>query len=77
MKIDIRDGIPDAIAVECVMHVVRQGKISTGENGKKYYCWGTLLQTPIGNVVVATRQYRKDDCFVVYKQRQNEQLQAE
>ena len=67
MKIDIRDGIPDAIAVECVMHVVRAGRISTGERGKKYYCWATILDTPVGKVVVATRQYRKDDCFVVYK----------
>ena len=67
MKIDIRDNIPDAIAVECVMHVVRAGRISEGEKGKKYYCWATILKTPVGEVVVATRQYRKDDCFVVYK----------
>ena len=39
MTIDIRDNIPDAIAVECVMHVVRAGKISVGERGKHYYCW--------------------------------------
>ena len=67
MTIDIRDNIPDAIAVECVMHVVRAGKISVGERGKHYYCWATVLQTPVGEVVVSTRQYRKSDCFVVYK----------
>lgn len=71
MKIDIRDNIPDAIAVECVMHVVRAGKISVGEHGKKYYCWATILQTPVGEVVVSTRQYRKDDCFMVYKHKEH------
>lgn len=69
MKIDIRDNIPDAIAVECVMHVVRAGRISEGEKGKKYYCWATILKTPVGEVVVATREYRKSDCFVVYKRK--------
>ena len=73
MKIDIRDDIPPAVAVECVMHVVRAGKISVGEHGRMYYCWATILSTPVGEVIVATRQYRKDDCFVVYKNRNHEQ----
>lgn len=67
MKIDIRDEIPPEIALECVKQVVKEGKVSTGENGKKYYCWGTRFKTNIGNIMVATRQYRKDDCFIVYK----------
>ena len=37
MKIDIRDEIPPEIALECVKQVVKEGKVSTGENGKKYY----------------------------------------
>jgi len=73
MKIDIRDGIPDAIAVECVLNVVKAGKISEGEHGKKYYCWATVLGTPVGKVVVSTRQYRKSDCFVVYKYREDDE----
>jgi hypothetical protein len=73
MKIDIRDGIPDAIAVECVLNVVKNGKISKGEHGKKYYCWITVLETPVGMVVVSTRQYRKGDCFVVYKYREDDE----
>lgn len=67
IHIDVRDDIPAAFAVECVMHVVRAGKISEGERGKMYYCWATVLSTPVGEVVVSTRQYRKSDCFVVYK----------
>lgn len=66
MKIDIKDNIPHEIALECVKQVVSDGKVSTGEKGKKYYCWATLFQTNIGKIMVATRQYRKDDCFVVY-----------
>ena len=67
MKIDIRDEIPPEIALECVKQVVSEGKISVGEKGKKYYCWVTSFNTSIGKIVVVTRQYRKDDCFVVYK----------
>ena len=67
MHIDVRDSIPEAIAIECVMHVVRHGRVSKGEHGKMYYCWATILDTPVGKVVVSTRQYRKSDCFCVYK----------
>ena len=67
MKIDIRDDIPPVLALECVKQVVAEGKVSTGENGKKYYCWATSFQTNVGKIMVVTRQYRKDDCFVVYK----------
>ena len=73
IQIEIRDDIPDAIAVECVMHVVRHGKVSQGEHSKMYYCWATVLETPVGKVVVSTRQYRKNDCFVVYKMNNNEE----
>lgn len=67
MKIDIRDEIPPEIALECVKQVVSEGKISVGEKGKKHYCWVTSFNTSIGKIMVVTRQYRKDDCFVVYK----------
>ena len=69
MRIDIRNDIPHYIALECVTRVVREGRISVGEHGKMYYCWATEFVTPIGCIIVATRQYRKDDCFVVYKQK--------
>lgn len=67
MKIDIRDGIPDDIALLCVHAVVKNGRVSEGEYGKMYYCWATLFETTVGDVWVNTRQYRKDDCFLVYK----------
>ena len=67
MKIDIKDDIPPVLALECVKQVVAEGKVSTGEKGKKYYCWATSFQTSAGKIMVATRQYRKDDCFIVYK----------
>lgn len=66
--IDIRGDIKPAVALECVRQVVAQGKVSEGERGKKYYCWATRFFTPEGTIVVSTRQYRKNDCFVVYKQ---------
>lgn len=70
IEIDIRDDISPTVAVECVRSVIAQGKISVGERGKKYYCWATTFDTPEGNVIVYTRQYRKNDCFIVYKQKQ-------
>lgn len=73
MKIDIRDGIPDDIALQCVHLVVSKGRVSKGEKGRMYYCWATLISTTVGDVWVLTRQYRKNDCFLVYKDRTNEQ----
>lgn len=69
IQIDIRDNVSPTIALEAVRQVVSQGKISEGENGKNYYCWATSFETNEGDIVVSTRQYRKSDCFVVYKNR--------
>ena len=65
IHIDIRDDIPPAIALYYVCKVVAQGRIS---NNNKSYCYGTLFKTSVGNIFVSTRQYRKSDCFVVYKE---------
>lgn len=67
MKIDIRDGISDEIALELVLEVVKEGKISKGEHGKMYYCWVTIFNIDGIEYAVSVRQYRKSDCFVVYK----------
>ena len=67
IEIDIRDDISPSIALMCVKQVVANGKISKGENDKKYYCWLTTFNTSDGEVAVVTRQYRKNDCFVIYK----------
>lgn len=67
INIDIRDNIKPEMALRLVARVVADGKISKGENGKMYYCWVTVFDTPDGEIMVSTRQYRKTDCFVVHK----------
>lgn len=66
MKIDIRDNIPDDIAIELVASVIRQGRISQ-QGGRKYYCWVTQISYMDEEYVVYTRDNRKTDCFVVTK----------
>lgn len=72
MKIDIRDNISEEIALELVLAVVKDGRVSEGEHGKMYYCWCTIFNVNGIEYVVSVRQYRKTDCFVVYKHRRNE-----
>lgn len=67
INIDIRDNIKSDLALNLVARVIADGKISKGENGKMYYCWLTVFDTPDGEIAVSTRQYRKNDCFVVWK----------
>ena len=67
INIDIRDNINPGLALRLVARVVADGKVSKGENGKMYYCWLTVFDTPDGKIGVSTRQYRKNDCFVVWK----------
>lgn len=67
MKIDIRDGISETLALELVLDVVKRGRVSEGEHGKMYYCWVTIFNVNGIEYAVSVRQYRKSDCFVVYK----------
>lgn len=67
INIDIRDNIKPDLALNLVARVIANGKISKGENGKMYYCWLTVFDTPDGEIAISTRQYRKNDCFVVWK----------
>ena len=67
MTIDIRDDISEKLALELVLEVVKKGRISKGENGKMYYCWATAFYHNDCTYMVSVRQYRKTDCFVVYK----------
>ena len=60
MTIKIDDGISDIVAINLVMEVIEQGKIS---NNGTSYCYLTLFD----NICVQTRQYRKTPCFRVYK----------
>jgi len=71
IEIDIRNDIDVETALMAVTKVVHNGKISKGEKDKMYYCWATSFNTDFGfgdKIIVATRQYRKNDCFVVYKE---------
>lgn len=66
MKIEIRNNIPDEIAIELVGIVIRQGRISQSK-GKKYYCWATEIEYDGNKYMVYVRDNRKTDCFVVTK----------
>ncbi len=72
IQIEIRDDIPPVQALEPIKQVVEHGKVSEGERGRKYYCWATVFKNMEdgSQFVVATRQYRKNDCFVVYKMKE-------
>ena len=59
--IDIRDDIPHETAMERVMYVIQKGRVS--KNGK-LFCYVTTWKD---GIKVYTRDYRKNDCFVVLK----------
>lgn len=59
--IDVRDDIDPAAALLYVGNVISQGRISK-DNTK--YCWLTTFHD---GVTVVVRDYRKNDCFVVYQ----------
>jgi len=61
--IDIRDGVDEVTAMERVLHVIKGGRIS---NNGKLFCYHTAWQD---NIHVSVRDYRKNDCFVVYKRK--------
>ena len=73
IEVEIRDGINPTTALECVKQVVASGKISRDGKGKLYYCWITTFGTPFGKLIVFTRENRKNDCFVVSKDK-NKQI---
>lgn len=64
IHLDIRDDISPTMALEAVKQVVAHGRVS---NNGKMYCYATLFDTSEGKIVVSTREYRKSDCFMVYK----------
>ena len=63
--VEIRNNIDHEVALRCVASVVSHGKSSYGDE-KPHYCWATTFDTSCGCVTVATRNYRKSNCFVVY-----------
>ena len=67
MKITIRDNIPDALALELVLSVIKEGRVSKGKNGKRCYCFVTLFGVKGEEYIVKTSPDTKDDCFLVCK----------
>lgn len=57
MKIEIRDNIPDEIAIELVGSVIRQGRISQ-KGDRKYYCWATKITYDDNDYTVYVRDNR-------------------
>ena len=68
IHITIHDDIKPEIALLRIATVVSEGRISK-DNTK--YCWLTVFSD---DIAVAVNDYRKSDCFVVYKDKRNEQL---
>ena len=64
IHIDIRDDIATEVALECVKMVIENGRIS---NKGKQYCYLTSFNVGDDEVMVNTRDYRKSDCFLVWK----------
>lgn len=62
IHIDIRDNIDHETAIKRVLKVVQDGRVSSDNTE---YCW---LTTWTDNIAVSVRDYRKSDCFIVYKQ---------
>jgi len=58
--IDIRDDIDPEVALRRIAHVIAGGRISKNNT---LYCYGTTWED---GICVHTRDYRKNDCFVVY-----------
>jgi hypothetical protein len=59
--IDVRDNIDYDIAMQRVSEVISGGKISRDNT---LYCYHTRWED---GICVHVRDYRKNDCFVVYK----------
>lgn len=73
--IDIKDGIDEINALECVKQVVSMGRISKNNT---MFCYASVLSTSkYGDVAVFARDYRKSDCFLVCKHEENQQNQQQ
>lgn len=61
IHIDIRDNINEETALNRVMQVIKLGRISKDNT---MYCYMTAFNDGIN---VSTNDYRKSDCFIVWK----------
>ena len=67
--ITIEDDVEPRLAVEMVKQVIEGGKVSEDMKGRKYYCWGTLLEYKGDKFFVETRHTRNENIasFLVQK----------
>jgi len=66
IHIDIRDDIDPEVAVRRVANVISDDRISRNNT---LYCY---LTTWTDGICVSVRDYRKSDCFVVWKDKNKE-----
>ena len=59
--IDVRDDVDLEVAIERVKHVISEGRVSKNNT---LFCF---ITTWSDGIRVHTRDYRKNDCFVVTK----------
>jgi hypothetical protein len=67
--VEIRDDIPDDVALRIVTRVVELGRISKGVRDQDHYCWATTFAVGDDEIVVYTREKYKTqaDSFIVAK----------
>ena len=65
VEISIEDGIDIQKAMKYVSLVIANGRVS--KKGTKF-CWATVFTD---DIVVATNDYTKNDCFRVYRNSKN------
>ena len=74
MRIRTENNISDELALQLVLKVVQQGRISRVRNSKACYCFATVLsvlEDPGYEYIVQSNGYTKEDCFLVYKVNKN------
>ena len=67
MRVTIKDNIPDDLALDLVLNIVKDGRVSKGKNGKRCYCFTTLFVIRGEEYIVRVSPDSKDDCFLVCK----------
>lgn len=70
ITIDVRDGIPEELAIRRVCLVVRNGRVSQA-GGIKHFCWYTRWEDDIAVAVNRKRKESSADSFVVIKHSQH------
>lgn len=61
--IDVRNGVDLETAMSRVKHVISEGRVSKNNT---LFCF---LTTWVDGITVHTREYRKNDCFVVTQEK--------